>query len=195
MEKTTTSGEELRSSSAVLKQVAIVMGASLFVALCGRLSVPLPFTPIPLTLANFGVILVGLALGARRGFLALALYLAEGVSGIPVFSPAGPGGIAQLLGPTGGYLMAYPLVAGLAGRIAERGSSSFLRNLAASVAGEVVLFTLGIGWLALLTHAPLGKAAYFGVYPFLFAEVIKVMTAAALALRLKRGPLTGSVLG
>ena len=97
------------------KQAAIVVGASFFVALCARVTLPLPFTPVPLTLQNFAVLLVGLTLGARRGFAALILYLIEGASGLPVFNPTGPGGVAQLLGPTGGYLMAYPLVAGVAG--------------------------------------------------------------------------------
>src|SRR6266704_4343654 len=106
-------------------QIPVVAGASLFVALCARLTLPLPFTPVPLTLQNFGVLLVGLSLGSRRGFAALALYLAEGASGLPVFSPMGPGGIAQLLGPTGGFLLAYPLVAFLAGWIAERGERTF----------------------------------------------------------------------
>src|SRR5712692_1938985 len=97
------------------RQVAIVVGASMFVALCARITLPLPFTPVPLTLQNFGVLLVGLALGPRRAFAALALYLAEGASGMPVFNPAGLGGVAQLLGPTGGFLMAYPVVAAIAG--------------------------------------------------------------------------------
>src|SRR3954465_7993135 len=97
------------------KQAAIVVGASLFIALCARVTVPLPFTPVPLTLQNFGVLLVGLMLGSRRGLAALALYLVEGASGIPVFNPAGPGGIAQMLGATGGFLLAYPFVAWTAG--------------------------------------------------------------------------------
>ncbi len=84
------------------QQVALVIGASLLVALCARITIPLPGTPVPLTVQNFGVLLVGLQLGSRRGFAALALYLAEGAMGMPVFSPVGPGGIAQLLGPTGG---------------------------------------------------------------------------------------------
>src|SRR5271163_5216021 len=108
-------------------QVAIVIGASLFVALCARVALPLPFTPVPLTLQNFGVLLVGLLLGSRRGFVALALYLAEGAMGMPVFSPTGPGGIAQLLGPTGGFLLAYPLVAWVAGYVMEHGRKSFAR--------------------------------------------------------------------
>src|SRR5438067_10270460 len=89
----------------IASQIAIVVGASLFVALCARIYVPLPGTPVPLTVQNLGVLLVGLALGSRRGFLAMALYLAEGASGVPVFSPAlGVSGIAQIFGPTGGYL-------------------------------------------------------------------------------------------
>src|SRR5207247_6860659 len=97
------------------QQAALVVVASIFVALCARVTLPLPFTPVPLTLQNFGVLLVGLTLGSRRGFAALALYLIEGASGMPVFNPAGPGGIAQLLGATGGFLLVYPFVAALAG--------------------------------------------------------------------------------
>jgi hypothetical protein len=82
-------------------------------------------SPVPLTVQNFGVLLVGLLLGSRRGFAALALYLAEGAMGMPVFSPLGPGGIAHLLGPTGGFLLAYPLVAWVAGYVMEHGRRSF----------------------------------------------------------------------
>src|SRR5258706_9557063 len=90
------------------RHAAIVIAASLFVALSARVTVPLPFTPVPLTLQNFGVLAVGLLLGSRRGFAALALYLVEGAFGLPVFSPAILGsGITHLLGPTGGFLMAY----------------------------------------------------------------------------------------
>src|SRR6202166_4105071 len=122
------------------EQAAIVVSASMFVALCARVSVPLPFTPVPLTLQNFGVLLVGLSLGWRRGFAALALYLMEGASGMPVFSPAGPGGIAQLLGPTGGFLLAYPFVAALAGWVFERGKKTFALAFTAATLAEVLLF-------------------------------------------------------
>ncbi len=162
------------------RQAAIVIGASLFVALCARITLPLPFTPVPLTLQNFGVLLVGLMLGSRRGFAVLALYLAEGSVGMPVFNPTGPGGLAQLLGPTGGFLLAYPLVAGLAGWIMERGERTFARAAAAGVLAEVVLFAGGISWLAVLTHS-FAQAVRFGLYWFVFAEVIKVMLAAAIA--------------
>src|SRR5579863_3661158 len=129
------------------KQVALVVGASLFVALCARVTVPLPFTPVPLTLQNFGVLLVGMLLGSRRGFAALALYLAEGMAGMPVFNPTGLGGLAQLAGPTGGFLLAYPFVAGIAGLIMEMGKRTFARATTAAIAGEMILFTAGISWL------------------------------------------------
>jgi biotin transport system substrate-specific component len=163
-----------------VEQAVIVVSASLFVALCARVTVPLPFTPVPLTLQNFGVLLVGLTLGSRGGFAALALYLVEGAAGMPVFNPAGPGGVAQLLGATGGFLLAYPFVAGLAGWIMERGKASFARTLAAGVLGEVVLFAGGLSWLAVLTHS-FAQAARFGLYWFVFAEVIKVMLAAGVS--------------
>ena len=168
------------------RQVALVVGASLFVALCARITIPLmPLTPVPLTVQNFGVLLVGLLLGSRRGFAALALYLIEGAAGLPVFSPTGPGGIAQLLGPTGGFLMVYPLVAFLAGLIFERGLKGFTRAAIAGVMAEILLFAGGLTWLYLFTHS-LAKAAYLGLYWFLAAEVMKVMFAAAVATRWHR---------
>jgi len=163
-----------------VEQGAIVISASLFVALCARVTLPLPFTPVPLTLQNFGVLMVGLTLGSRRGFAALALYLMEGASGIPVFNPAGPGGVAQLLGATGGFLLVYPFVAGLAGWVMERGKASFARAAAAGGLAEVVLFAGGLLWLAVLTHS-FAQALRYGLYWFVFAEVIKVMLAAAVS--------------
>src|ERR1700676_4562367 len=107
--------------SEATRQVALVVGGSLFVALCARITIPLPFTPVPLTVQNFGVLLVGLLLGSRRGFAALALYLAEGAMGMPVFNPTGAGGVAQLFhGATAGFLLSYPLVAWVAGYVMER---------------------------------------------------------------------------
>jgi biotin transport system substrate-specific component len=168
------------------KQAAVVVAASLFVALCARVSVPLPFTPVPLTLQNFGVLAVGLLLGSRRGFAALALYLLEGAVGLPVFSPSLVlgFGVARLLGPTGGFLLAYPLVAFVAGYLFEHRSQKhrFGWAAASAVAAEMVLFASGLGWLAVLTHS-FTLALKFGLYWFVFAEVIKVLMAAGIAAR------------
>ena len=162
------------------RQVAIVVGASLFVAICARVTLPLPFTPVPLTLQNFGVLLVGMTLGSRRAFAALALYLIEGVSGMPVFNPAGQGGILQVLGATGGFLMAYPFVAWLAGWVMERGKKTFSRALTAGLLAEILLFAGGLSWLAVITHS-FSMAVRFGLYWFVFAEIIKIMFAAGIA--------------
>ncbi|MGA3091188.1 MAG: biotin transporter BioY [Terriglobales bacterium] len=174
----------------VAKQAAIVIAASLFVALCARVTVPLPFTPVPLTLQNFGVLAVGLLLGSRCGFAALSLYLLEGAAGMPVFSPAMLGsGIAHLLGPTGGFLLAYPLVAFVAGWIYERKPEKSSRGFGwaalSAMAAELVLFASGLSWLAVLTHS-FSLALRFGLYWFVFAEVIKVLLAAGVAARWHR---------
>lgn len=167
------------------RQVALVVGATLFVALCAHVSIPLPLTPVPLTAQNLAVLLVGLLLGSRRGFAALALYLAEGAMGFPVFNPNGLGGIAQLFGPTGGFLMVYPFVAFVAGYIFERGPKTFARAAIAGLLAEILLFVGGLSWLYIFTHS-LAKAAYLGLYWFLAAEIIKVMLAAAIATRWRR---------
>ncbi|HVP56417.1 MAG TPA: biotin transporter BioY [Candidatus Eisenbacteria bacterium] len=167
------------------KQAGVVIGASAVIAVCARLVLPLPFTPVPLTLANFGVLLVGLALGSKRGFAAAALYLAWGAVGLPVFSPSGAGGIAQLFGPTGGYLLAYPVAAFVAGWIAEQSEVSFRRNVLASVLAEFVLFGGGLAGLAVVT-GDWRRAVAFGLAPFFFAEIIKVMMASAAACRIQR---------
>lgn len=170
----------------ITQQVAIVVAASLFVAVCAHITIPLPFTPVPLTVQNFGVLLVGLLLGSKRGFAALALYLTEGAIGIPVFSPTGVGGIAQLLhGATGGFLLAYPFVAWVAGYVMEHGRSTFARAALGGLLGEVVLFTGGLTWLAVLTHS-VAQALHWGLYWFVFAEVIKVMMAAGIVAQWQR---------
>lgn len=170
-----------------LRQVALIVGASLFVAVCaqkGSISL-MPLTPVPLTTQNFAVLLVGLLLGSRRAFAAMMLYLVEGIAGFPVFNPAGTGGIAQLFGVTGGFLLAYPFVAYVAGYVFERGAKTFARAALAGVIAEAVLFVGGLGWLYAFTHS-VAKAAYVGLYWFVAAEVIKVMIAAGIASRLAR---------
>ena len=169
-----------------VSQIALAVGATLFVALCAHITIPLvPLTPVPLTVQNFGVLLVGLLLGSRRGFAAMMLYLVAGMAGLPVFSPTGPGGVAQLFGPTGGFLLAYPCVAFVAGYLLERGAASFARAAISGLLAEVLLFVGGLSWLYVLTHS-LAKAAYLGLYWFIAAEVIKIMFAAAVATRWRR---------
>jgi len=171
------------------RQVALVVGASLFVALCARITIPLmPLTPVPLTVQNFGVLLVGLLLGSRRGFAALTLYLVDGLAGLPVFNPTGPGGVVQLFGPTGGFLLIYPFVAFAAGYVFEHGKKSVARAVISGILAEVLLFAGGLSWLYLFTHS-LAKAAYLGLYWFLAAEVMKVMFAAAIAARWRRSKI------
>lgn len=178
MSQSLTQVAQRRSRAAeIARQAALVVSASIFVAIAAHIYLPIPGTPVPLTMQNLAVLLVGLTLGSRRGFAAMMLYLAEGAIGLPVFSPTGVPGLMHLIGPTGGYLIAYPFVAAVAGYIFERGKQSFARAALAAVAGEVVLFALGISWLYVITGS-LVQAISFGLYWFIFAEVIKVMMAA-----------------
>ncbi|MDP9268708.1 MAG: biotin transporter BioY [Acidobacteriota bacterium] len=172
----------------LLREAGLVIGASALVALAARFAIPLPGTPVPLSLVNFAVLLAGLALGANRGFAAMVLYLAEGLAGLPVFSPVvsgtmAPGGMLQLLGPTGGFLMAYPVVAFLAGWAFQAGKKDFKGALIGATAGELLLFALGVNWLIVIFRVPLAQAVAWGLYPFLAAEVLKVISAAGIATR------------
>jgi biotin transport system substrate-specific component len=167
----------------------LAIGATVFVAVCAHISVPLYFTPVPVTLQTLAVILVGFALGPALGFSAMALYLAEGAIGLPVFSPHGPGGIAQLLGPTAGYLFSYPLAAAVAGcvaRWARLGRSQFRRAIFAGIIASVVIFAMGAGWIATLLHLSPGSAWHMGVAPFLPGEVLKIVAAAGAYASLRR---------
>ena len=166
----------------VVRELALIVGASLFVGLCAKVTWYLPFSPVPLTLSNFGVLLVGLLLGGRRGAAALALYLVEGSAGLPVFTAGSLG----IFGPTGGYLLAYPAVAFLAGWLQERGRPSFPRYVVACSAGEILLFAAGVSWLVFYFHRPWSQGAALGLYPFIAGEVLKVSAAAAIANRFHR---------
>ncbi len=131
--------------------LAVVLATAL-VAICAHIAMPLGFTPIPVTMQTFAVLLLGLLFSPGAAFACLALYLMEGAVGLPVFSPHGPGGMAQLLGPTGGYLLSYPFAAALASVLYRRGRRSFLAALAASGLGSIVILAAGATWLGLLTH-------------------------------------------
>ena len=172
-------------------RILLGLGATVALALAAHVSIPLPFTPVPLTLQTLAVLGVGLAFGPVGGFLTLLAYLAEGAMGLPVFSPAGPGGFAHLLGPTGGFLMAYPLVAAIVGGLTRALTGRAPGFLAAFVAGNVatvVLFLSGAGWFMHYTHHTLYAAWVGAVAPFLPGELIKVVIAAGVYGTLSRAP-------
>jgi biotin transport system substrate-specific component len=167
----------------LVDKAILAVAASVLVAICAHLSVPLWFTPVPLTLGNMAVILVGLTLGPSVSFAAMVLYLCQGALGLPVFNPGGPGGIAQLLGPTGGYLFAYPLAAALAGAIAEtmgKRASKFTAGIVASALGTGLVMLMGFAWLTTLLHLTLRTGFQLGTSPFLPGEALKVLAAAGL---------------
>jgi biotin transport system substrate-specific component len=170
--------------------VAVRAGAVFFIAAAtaaaAQLSVPLPFTPVPLTLQDTVVLLGGAALGSRLGMAAQLLYLAAGMAGLPVFAASAvlPQGMLRLLGPTGGYLLSYPIAAFLVGRLAERGfDRQYLTSVLAMIAGLAVIFVFGVTWLALFARpAALGfdAALRAGLYPFLLGDVLKILAGAAI---------------
>ncbi|QHS51095.1 biotin transporter BioY [Edaphobacter sp. 12200R-103] len=164
-------------------RAAVVVGATLFVAACAHISIPLPFTPVPLTLQNFAVLLVGLLLGPTAGFAAMALYLAEGAMGLPVFNPGGAGGVLQLLGPTGGYLLSYPLVAAMAGWVFRSVplKSLYGRAALAGTLATIILFAAGSLWMAQLLHLSSSAVWTMTITPFLPGEIVKIAAAAGLA--------------
>ncbi|HMF54568.1 MAG TPA: biotin transporter BioY [Edaphobacter sp.] len=175
-------------SDSIPGRIAVALAATLFIAACARISIPLPFTPVPLSLQNFGVLLVGLTLGPVAGFSALALYLAEAAMGLPVLTPHGPGGLAQMLGPSGGYLLSYPFVAAVAGwafRSLRRGSAYARAALACTLA-TFVLFACGSLWLTQALHAGAPAVWTMAVAPFLPGEVVKIAAAAGLATSIAR---------
>jgi biotin transport system substrate-specific component len=170
-------------------QAAKVVAATVFVALCAHISVPLPFTLVPITMQTFAVILVGMLLGPVGGFAALSLYLAEGAAGMPVFSPHGLGGLAQLFGPTGGYLFSYPVAAALAGWVTGRSNQLRFDAVKAGVAGAVattVILILGAAWLVVLLHLGPRAAFHLGIEPFLIGEVVKITGSAGMFTMLRR---------
>jgi biotin transport system substrate-specific component len=133
--------------------------------------------------------MVGLILGPETAFAALVLYLAEGAAGLPVFSPVGPGGIAQLLGRTGGYLFAYPLAATLAAalsRILVKRTSRYLAGFTAAFAASTLIMTSGTVWLAVFLHLSARMAFALGTAPFLPGQAVKILFAAAIFASLGR---------
>jgi biotin transport system substrate-specific component len=149
--------------------------ANILLALCAHIAIPLPWTPVPITGQTFGVLLIAVLLGSRRGSLALVLYLLEGFAGLPVFQPYGIPGPARILGPTAGYLLAYPPAAFLTGWLVERGAAnSIVRFVGALLSGEFMIFLGGCAWLAAGIGLGWHAALVQGALPFLPGEMIKM---------------------
>jgi biotin transport system substrate-specific component len=167
----------------------IVVGATAFVAACAHISLPLPLTPVPLTLQTFAVLIVGMLLGPVAGFSAMLLYLAEGALGLPVFTPYAAGGMAHLLGPNGGFLFSYPLAAATAGWVVRamlRITTRFRSALVASITATLPVFFLGAGWLAHFLHLGTSATWSLAVAPFIPGEIVKITAAAGIFNTLQR---------
>ncbi len=178
----------IAAPAAWLRPVGVAVAASAFVAACAHVALPLGFTPVPLTFGPFAVLLVGLLLSPRLAAASLAAYLAEGALGLPVFAPGplGASGFAHLLGPTAGYLLAYPAAAALVSALWRRAGRSFPAALAAASAGSFAILFCGALWLAVLSHSSVSAALGLGLLPFLPGDALKVVAAAALAHRFQR---------
>jgi biotin transport system substrate-specific component len=176
-------GRPYAASVAGRRGLAVVLGAAT-VAIAAQVAVPLPFTPVPMTLQPLAVLAVGGVLGARLGAAALVLYLALGALGLPVFTPVGLPGAARLLGPTGGYLLAYPIAGAVTGWLAARRFAwPIVSVLLACAAGMVLIHVGGSAQLTILT-GDIGAAIRAGLIPFLTGDLLKIGIAALVILAL-----------
>jgi biotin transport system substrate-specific component len=161
------------------RAVPVALGA-LVVAIAAQFVVPVPLSPVPMTLQPLAVLVVGGLLGGAAGVSALILYIALGALGLPVFAGGGSG-FLHLIGPTGGYLLAFPVAAGLTGALVARAPHSILRVLLACALGMVLIHAGGVAQLALLGGNP-AAAFRMGFLPFLTGDLLKVGLAAAVIL-------------
>jgi biotin transport system substrate-specific component len=176
------------TTAAWVRGTGVALAGSALVAVCAHLALPLYFTPVPLTLQTFAVLLLGLMLGPRLAAATLGAYLAEGALGLPVFAPGpvGSGGLAHLLGPTGGYLLCYPLAAMLISYLWRRSGRGFASAALSAAAGSLAILAGGALWLALMTHASGQLLLTQTVLPFLPGEALKIAAAGALATGFQR---------
>jgi biotin transport system substrate-specific component len=179
------------ADASLLRNAGIVLAGSALVAVCAHIALPLYFTPVPLTLQTFAVLLIGLLLSPRLAAATLGAYLIEGALGLPVFAPSllGISGLAHLFGPTGGYLLAYPLAAVLTSFLWRRGQREFFAAALSATTGSLLILVLGALWLILLSHTSVQSVLTVAVIPFLPGDALKIVAAAALAsgfVRLRR---------
>jgi biotin transport system substrate-specific component len=161
----------------VARSAALVVGGAAFVGLTAQVVVPLPFSPVPLSLQTFSVLLVGAVLGSRRGVVSMALYLLAGAAGVPWFSQQQSGWAFASFG----YVVGFVLAAYLVGRLAERGADrTVLRTAGLMVLGNLAIYAVGVPGLMLIAGMDLGKALLLGVVPFLLGDALKIALAAGL---------------
>jgi biotin transport system substrate-specific component len=180
------------AASASSIRVAAVALAVVLTAAAAQFTIPLPFTTVPFVLTPLAVLLSGAALGSRLGCASQVLYLLAGIVGAPVFAPLVtlPPGALRLVGPTGGYLLAYPVAAFVTGWLAERGwDRRYLSSVAAMLIGLAIIFAGGVSWQAISVTQSLSAAIASGFLPFVVPDVLKVMAAAAIL------PLTWRLVG
>jgi len=154
--------------------ILTVLGGAGLTAVLAQISIPLPFTPVPITLQTMGALLVGSALGSRKGFLSQLVYLLAGLVGLPVFA-GGVGGSAHLFGATGGYIVGFLAAAYLAGLLAERGWDRSRRVVLAMVLADAATFCLGMAWL--VPFVGIAQVAAQGLLPFIPGEILKILLA------------------
>lgn len=168
-------GDYIASTKAA--NIALVLGGSAFVGISAQVVIPLPFTPVPLTLQTFAVLLVGAALGTWRGVASMVVYAAAGTAGVPWFS-AGSSGWG---GASYGYILGFILAAGIVGRLAERGATRTpLRTAGLMVLGNLVIYAVGVSYLKFAIDASWATALSLGMIPFLLGDALKIALAAGL---------------
>ncbi|MFP5210696.1 MAG: biotin transporter BioY [Acidobacteriota bacterium] len=170
------------------RTAGIVLGGSALVAICAHVSLPLYFTPVPLTLQPFAVLLLGLLLSPRLAAATLGTYLLEGALGLPVFAAGAPltAGMTHLFGPTGGYLLAYPLAAAIVSFLWNRTRRGFVTAFVSAAAGSLAILASGALWLTIFFHGSAHLALTLAVLPFLPGDALQVAAAAAAATGLRR---------
>jgi biotin transport system substrate-specific component len=166
-------------SSSAVRDVVLVVGAALLTAICAQISIPVPGSPVPVTGQTFAVLVSGAALGANRGAASMLLYLAFGLIGLPVYSD-GASGLQVVWGATGGYIVGFIAAAYVIGRLAEaRLDRAPTKALPVFAVGSMVVFAIGVPWLAIAADMSIGKAIELGFVPFILGGIVKALAAAA----------------
>jgi biotin transport system substrate-specific component len=165
------------ASRTAIAQIALVVGGAAFVGIAAQIAIPLPFTPVPLTLQTFAVLLVGASLGSLRGALSMVVYLLAGMVGVPWFAE-GSSGFASA---SFGYILGFIVAAFIVGRLAERGASTTaLRSAGLMVVGNIAIYAVGVTWLKFAIDVDWATAMSLGVVPFLIGDAVKIALAAGL---------------